>query len=349
MVQIDLPEGVVEEPRKQGYAYYFRWRWRKDGKRRTRKIRLPHPFDPRFKQAYDAARKKAAGGGESSGPAPGTVDAMIAAFLESPRFRTKVKSESAQSKYREAYRRLSATFGDRPVADVRGPHMIAFIESMEDTPAMANRVLSCCSIAWNWAIPRGLATANPCAGTDRFAEEGKASPWPIEEVVRAVAEMRPEIANAVALAFYTAQRKSDLLQLKPADVRDGGVEIIQGKTGARVWVELGDHALEILEALWPGDGGPFLRNGRGAAWSPQGFTDAFAKEREKIGLDPMYRFHDLRHSAATAAEEARPGVATALLGHADARTTARYTAALRQRRQVAGVAELLPSLKPATK
>ncbi len=343
MAQIDLPKYVVTKKRAGGLAYYFRRFETVDGKRKPNYTRLPHPLDPAFGPAYNSALNS------EGGPKPGTVDAMIAAFLKSPRFLKKVQSASAQSKYREAFRRLSSAYGPALVRDVSPQRMLGFVEAQSETPAMANRVKSCCSVMWKWAIPRGLATANPCEHIEWFDEPEEGGPWPIPAVEKAVWEMKAHIAAAVALAFYTAQRKGDLIRWAPRMISGRSASFRQQKTGQLVTVTLNDDAMRILEATWPKDDDtPFLRGARGQQWTGQTFTDAFAKERARIGLDPSLKFHGLRHTAAELVAEKKPDLVPALLGHADQRTSERYTKNARQRRDAREASKIIPILSPGS-
>lgn len=259
-------------------------------------------------------------------------------------------SASAKSGYARALKKLRAWVGEFEPGAIQLRHMIAWRDTMAKTPAEANHCISRARTLWAWAIPRGLASVNPAEGVPRLEEEQRGEAVPVEIVRKLVCEARPEIAHAVALAFYTSQRKGDLLQLAPVHiVGERGAEIRQEKTRKKVrsvtYIEFNKHAWEILQALWPADPAtPFLRTARGRAWSKQGFSDAFAKERARLGIDPRFVFHGIRHSAATIVAGEKPDLVPALLGHADARTSARYTKAARQRRDASAAAKIIPLL-----
>ncbi|MEL6316551.1 MAG: tyrosine-type recombinase/integrase [Pseudomonadota bacterium] len=340
-MQVRLPRYVVE---KRGRFYVRRVR-RVDGRRVETYARLPHPLEPGFRAEYE----RITGGGAPASPRAGTVAAMIAAYQDSPEWAQL--SASAQSGYARALRKLGGTFGEFEPYQIELRHVIAWRDTMRETPAEANHCISRARTLWAWAIPRGLASDNPCEHAPRLDEAEESAPIPIDIVRRFVCEARPEIAQAVALGFYTSQRKSDLLRLAPVHmVSAHGAEIVQAKTRKKVkaatYIEFNAHAVEILQALWPADPEtPFLRNSKGNPWSPQGFSDAFAKERVRLGISPQYVFHGLRHSAATIVAGEKPDLVPALLGHADARTSARYTRTARQRRDASAAARIIPVLR----
>lgn len=331
-MEIELPQNVARRKRATGWAYYYRKRC----KGHDQYTRLPHPLDPRFAGAYERAASET-----NAGPAPGSVEAMIKEFLASPRF-ARIGS-SAATKYVQAANRLNAAMGPAALSDVRVHHITRWHDTMSETPAMANRMLSCAGVMWRWAMARGLAPHDPTSSVERAPEAKRGGPWPLADVERAVAEMRPEIARAVALAFYTGARKSDVLALSPSNVAGDRLVFRQRKTGVETSMQIAPHVMAILKEIWPADGGPFLRGERGAPWG-RGFDTQFSKERARIGLEAGRIFHGLRHTAATVAEEAQPGVAGALLGHTNARITERYTRAARMRRDADAAVAVIPIL-----
>lgn len=336
-MEIRLPKYVVE---RRG-RYYVRRTRREDGRQRVTYTPIPHPLDAGFAAAYAEAI------GEGTGPRAGTVGALISSYLESPEFARLSRSSEIQT--RRALKRFGAAMGRFKPDDIQLRHIIAFRDAMADRPGEANNTIAKISTLYAWGLPRGYVTGNPAKGCPRLDTQDKSQPWPLEDVIRAVSEMRPEIAAGVALAFYTSQRKSDLIALTPAQMDGDGAWIQQRKTrrhkAAPVYVSFNVHALEILRELWPPDRDtPFLRHARGA-WTPEGFRAAFVEERRRIGLSENREFRELRTTAATIVGQSdRPELAQALLGHADARTTRRYTRQANQRVAATAAAAIIPLL-----
>ena len=48
--------------------------------------------------------------------------------------------------------------------------------------------------------------------------------------------------RAVLLARYTGQRQADVLRMGPGDIEDGGIVVVQQKTGKELWVPLHPNA-----------------------------------------------------------------------------------------------------------
>lgn len=53
--------------------------------------------------------------------------------------------------------------------------------------------------------------------------------------------------RAVLLARYTGQRQADVLRMSPSDIEDGGINVVQQKTGKELWVPLHAGLRYVLE------------------------------------------------------------------------------------------------------
>ena len=49
---------------------------------------------------------------------------------------------------------------------------------------------------------------------------------------------KEDFQRAVLLARYTGQRQTDVLRMSPNDIEDGGINVVQQKTGKELWVPL---------------------------------------------------------------------------------------------------------------
>lgn len=299
--------------------------------------RLPDISDPSFKAALDAARDGI------TGPRPGSMAAMIEAFYQSPRW-GEVKSESARRKYVLAFQRMMADLGEIPLDLLFIEHIEGHIATMADTPDTANRCLNCIRILFKWAVARRVAPHDPTEGVRYYKVSPEQEPWPMHQIVRFVEQARREVADAVALAYYTALRKSDVLRLGPEHVHGG--HIVMQKTGGKATVVISEPCGEIIRRLRQPDDGPFLRTSHGKPWG-RGFNTAFDREMKLLGMNGLgLTFHGLRRSGATLAKEAgaTDEQITALLGHKDPRTQEKYTKLAKQDRAAKQAAGLIPRI-----
>ena len=350
MAWIKLPRNVTTRKNADGSLRFYHRKTitTADGKRRQILTRLPDIVDPKFQLEYDAAS------GAPAADESGSVRQLVEAFKGSQRW-AEFSAETRIS-YERSFRRLIADFGAAAVINITMRDLIQHLDTMADTPAQANRCLSNYRVLWRWAIPREYAVADPTTHIERRRERQRGNPWPLEAIRQAVRDMRGDVADVIALLFYTAQRKGDVLALAPEHMEGEGAWFVQEKTKhhgpTRTYIHFHPEAMEIIRRRWPDDGGPFLRTSRGGVWSKKGFNSSFDKEMRRIGLaehQPRLVIHGLRHSAAhevgARAGDRADALVPQLLGHADAATSKRYTKELRQRRDATDAVSLLPSLR----
>ena len=193
-------------------------------------------------------------------------------------------------------------------------------------PIVATREKALLSAVFAFARAKGLTNApNPCAGI-RGTKAKRGRYVTDAEVTDAITRAAPMLAAFLELCYRTGQRPGDVLKMRRQDAQDGALWVQQGKTGAKVRIELvGPLAALVARLTAAGDGVPsvfLIRDRRG-----QPLTLAAMRKRfDRLGCD--WQIRDLRAKAASDSKSARE--AQALLGHAAASTTDGYI------RQVAG-------------
>ena len=99
----------------------------------------------------------------------------------------------------------------------------------------------------------------------QVGDSGRRGP-PVAHVgLRAHREVRPDMRRAVILARYTGQRQADVLRMGPEQIEDGGINVVQQKTGKKLWVPL--HAA-LRSALEGWTCSPFVQTTKGESYSP---------------------------------------------------------------------------------
>jgi integrase len=158
----------------------------------------------------------------------------------------------------------------------------------------------------NWGIPREFSEANPCLYVPKLEidEEG-ARPWPVWAYELIEKHAREDIRRAVLLARYTGQRQADILRMAPEHFEDGGIYVVQQKTGKELWVPL--HA-KLRGALTHWDGSPYVRTSKGESYTPEGFRAAWTRLMNDSPAGKIrkegYTFHGLRASSVEKLREA---------------------------------------------
>ena len=199
----------------------------------------------------------------------------------------------------------------------------------------ANSSIATLSAAFGFAIRRGLRPDNPVRGVRKYPEkklERFLSPAELARLGEALAAAlalgveNPYAVAAIRLLVLTGCRKNEILGLERTwiDAHNSCLRLPDSKTGAKV-VHLGAAALEIIEALEPVAGNPYLLPGRGGEGRIADLQSVWERIRSAAALRDV-RLHDLRHAFASLGVSGGDSllVVGALLGHRTAATTHRY-------------------------
>lgn len=100
---------------------------------------------------------------------------------------------------------------------------------------------------------------------------------------------------AMELLLWTDQRRSDIVKMGRAQIRDGRIPVVQEKTGAVLWIALAPQLLEAIIAMPPELTNPFcfLVNKRGQPFTKESFGNWFREACIKAGVTNG-RAHGLR-------------------------------------------------------
>lgn len=263
---------------------------------------------------------------EQAKPERGTVDAMLAAYLASPR--SPIAAGTVRN-YRRFRLYLSGVFGHLAPAELTQADIVRYLRKCPRKSARGEvALLSMAFTAW---IDDGRLEFNPCFGVHvKGLPKSKRDRLLINDEIDAiVAKADERLAVAIELAWCTGLRISDLCALRWADFVPTGMET--RKTGARQAIEVTEALTPLLErartlqarvaSLY------VLCDRRGRPLIPSTLREWWRLACRKAGIDDA-RFHDLRAAGGTEVER-RGGDAQKFLGHRSRRTTEVY---LRDRR-----------------
>lgn len=127
------------------------------------------------------------------------------------------------------------------------------------------------------------------------------------------------------LALRLGQRQGDLLDLKWADIKDGYVNLQQGKTGKRLAIEITPELKRVFGRCWmlPNRGDYVITRRCGGRYTSEGFRALWQRTINSYcrrgGV--RFTFHDIRALCATKC--ASPEIAMKLLGHTNISMTLR--------------------------
>lgn len=235
-------------------------------------------------------------------------------------------SKSTKSQYKQAATILKRKLVQFAPEQVKGKHVAGIMDSMADSPNMANRVLTFARIVFTCAVRWQEIDSNPCIGTKRFPEKKRsryitdAEWWAIHE------QAGPRLRAIMRVEYLTGQRINDVLKIRRSQITDVGIEFKQQKTSARLVVKWSPELrLAVAEALELHGGVSALTLFLGRDGKAPDYRSVLLQWHtacEAAGIKDALP-NDQRAKAATDTKR-QGGDATALLGHTSAAMTDRY-------------------------
>lgn len=318
MALLRLKYVMTDTDRHGNRRHYFR--------RHSKKIRLSgEPGSAEFMAAYDAAMKCGKAVPVSKAD-PASLRALLEGFYRSAAFKgLDTRSQRVRLNILEAF---AAGKADKPFRMIERRHVLRWRDEKAATPGAATNLVKALRQVFAYAVDYGLMRENPARSVPYLRKKnGGFHTWSIEEVLKFEARhpigTKPRLA--MALLFYTSQRRSDVVTFGKQMIRDGRLHYTQRKTGKRMSTRIIRQLLEIIDAT-PSGGLTFLETHQGLPYSPAGFGNAFREWCDEAGL-PHCSAHGLRK--ALAARLAELGATTHqikdALGHETLSEAARYT------------------------
>ena len=228
--------------------------------------------------------------------------------------------------------KLKIAFGHMLPDNLTAVHCYGYIDRRRSkegkpVPVAARHEIALLGHVYLLAIRWGAASINPARGLQLPKKAGRRPYVPMEWVEAVKALASPRMQLAIDWAVLIGQRRADLLKLKLSDMRDDGVYVDQGKTGAKLLIARSpnvDALIERSKAMSPQIPREYLiRKENGRHYTASGFS---ANWQRLIGKHVAaggvrFTFQDLRSVSVndTGIEEARDR-----LGHASAETTKRH-------------------------
>lgn len=320
MKRPDLPYLKRKRGRSRDYWYF---------ERGNERIPLPPPDAADFLERYAAARRGVT-------PAPEPAGRTFARLIRD--YRQSARWARLAPRTRRDYDRVldwaQKTFGDMDPARMERRHVLRAQSENRDRLRFANYIVQVLSVLFEQAIDMGWITHNPAKGIRliRNDSDGPHRPWPVDKInaFAAAAEHGSVARTVMELCLGTGQRIGDVLVLRWDAIRDGGVEVRQNKTRARLWIPFTPRLAEYL--------GNMPRRGLTIVCAPDGrpvtyhtAAAAVMKVRKAVGAE-AFTIHGWRYSAA--AELAAAGCSDeeiqAITGHKARAMVVKYAGPARQ-------------------
>ncbi|MGF1620883.1 MAG: tyrosine-type recombinase/integrase [Rhodomicrobiaceae bacterium] len=267
------------------------------------------------------------------------VDATLAVvaplFMEEhgPKLKplTREKYQSVLGKH------ILPVLGELRVGDIKRRDVTRLHGQLARYPTIANYAVAVLSKCLTWCEEHGLRPerSNPCGRLKKYAENKRHRYLTADEYARlgaAIARAErfgaedPFVLAALRLLILTGARLNEILTLKWSYVDlDRGLLILpDSKTGQKM-IGLNGPAVTLLSRLPRLPDNPHVIPGRVRGAHLINLQKPWRRIRAEASLTDV-RIHDLRHSFASVAAVSNASLLKIgkLLGHADARTTARY-------------------------
>lgn len=241
------------------------------------------------------------------------------------------KTKKTQANYRRSAESLHKVFGKTPTQSITPQHIYKYLD-MHPKPYVANRDIKFMSVVFGYAMRWGECAINPCRGVKRHSEPPRDRYITADERAALLAAASPSMRLIIEMAYITAMRKGDLLNIRLSDVKDEGLYVRQGKTGKRQLFEWTPTLRRIVadarklprrvQTLY------LFTSRKGTPYTSDGFDSNWQRIMKRAGVTGAH-FHDLRGSSITDAKSLS-GIdnAQALAGHKNSTMTEQY---IRQR------------------
>jgi integrase len=211
-----------------------------------------------------------------------------------------------------------------------------------------NREMACLGAMLNKAVKWEIITKNPESLVESFVEpEGRNTFLTAEDAGKILDACLPHLRPIVLCALETGMRRAEILGLRWSDIRNGQIYLPgeRTKNGKPREIPVSDTLAAELERLKATQTGakvvkmtgfvfqaPRERKGirRGVLQVVEGpmrdIRTAWEGAKKRAGIDPAFRFHDLRHTFASHQKMAGTDDYTLMeiMGHSDHRMMRRY-------------------------
>lgn len=209
---------------------------------------------------------------------------LIELYYRSPRWQG-IGSDSTKRVYFNIIERFRAEHGHRLVADTTVDDIDRVLSRLAKSPTVANRLRKLLIALFDYAMKKGMTDNNTAFHSDKFKVKTKGFHSWTDDEIEAFEKAHPigtKPRLALSLLLYTAQRRSDVVRIRPADIRNGTLSVTQQKTGKAMRIPI-HPALSEAIAAGPVGQTTIIESERGSFTSAS-FGNWFRKQCNAAGL-----------------------------------------------------------------
>lgn len=235
------------------------------------------------------------------------------------------KSPATLKLYKQAADKIADTFAEFEPRQITPSIVAEWLAHESRTPSWANRQRTALKLAMDKAVLWGLADSNPVISIPRAKEKERTRYITDSEYQAIHAKAEAPLKIIIELCFYTAQRISDVLAIRLANLTDDGIAIEQQKTGARLvigWTSDLRRVIASAKGMGGNVRGMHLLCYNGKPYRYHAVYAAWVVACKAAGVSDAH-IHDLRAKSLTDAN--KQGInAQALAGHTTQKQTDHY-------------------------
>ncbi len=243
---------------------------------------------------------------------------------------TRNLSEKMIKDYHTKIPHITKAIGNKTFEEITIYDIAQFLKKFP--PNQSNNYRSALKVIFQYAIAEGLTKENPADATIKKTTEVKRQRLSLEGFYK-IREQAPEwLQNTMDLALITAQRRSDLVNLKWTDIHDGFIWIQQQKvekwgTGKIKIPTTSKILATLIKCKNPTE---FVISYKNKSVNADYLTKEFAEARNKSGhfteMESPPTFHEIR--ALSSFMQKKAGIETSktqvLMGHSSEKMTEHY-------------------------
>ena len=294
-----------------------RWRFRRVG----RTVSLPHaPGHPEFEAAYTAAlegRQKPQPAAVVRMPGQAAPKSLKAAWLilrhHDPEWQALGPDiKTAQTRIAERFLMSPVvpgeplTYGEVALEHLKRKHIKALLAERSDTPHAAAHLLRVIRKLIGVGLDQEWIEQDPSYRLKYRPEYGGWKAWPNDMLDRYEARWpvgtTPRLVYSLAL--YFGHRRSDIAEVRPADLTATGSNVIQQKTGKPLWLPFHPNLREVLEHPSTDLTREYVAmTAWGKPFSPKALGMRMQQWTKAAGIPPGHTLHGLRKTLGKALAE----------------------------------------------
>ena len=226
---------------------------------------------------------------------------------------------------------LNPFFHGMNLHDITRPMVIEFRDSLYHMPGKCRVAISTLNNILKFAFDRGWVPTNVAARLGDMPPQKPIDRWQEDELDLFLSSAPCHVKDAMILALYTGQRRSDLVRMQWPDYNGHTIHVVQRKTGVELWIpvhpKLKAHLVRMTKRPKPSHGdNRILTNMWGQPWAPDSLRAAVKRHSAKIGLRGKM-LHGVRKTTASILGEVgcTAHQIMAITGHQSLKEVQRYT------------------------